>query len=266
MRIGGGAAGLTAFAAVCALVVWLGAGWSGGEVPPAFAAEATAQAYRTEAGAGATSAQEPSRAWTATVETGDSFESLLEQAGLAPGLRAEVALALAVELDPAQLQPGYRLSVQSTADGRSVSVELEMSDGVRILARIADETDVRTMAPRTEPLSFAAEIRIAGSLSASLDANGLPARFAVDLAEILAGTVDFRRDIRGGETLRLLWHQRRREDGTAAGEPRLTYAGLEMGQSNLEIVWSEGEGETATLYVDGAATRGFAPPVIGARL
>ena len=59
----------------------------------------------------------------------------------------------------------------------------------------APETRVRR--PDTEIVTRAGEARVESSLYAALDAADLPARFAVDLAQMLGGTVDFSRALSG---------------------------------------------------------------------
>lgn len=204
--------------------------------------------------------------WTATVAAGDTLDFLLQQAGLEAAIRAEIALAIAAEFNFAHLRPGHRLSVKSSSEGALVSLELEIDEGVRILARIADEVDVRKLAPEARRISRVREVTVEGSIFASLKAEDVPPRFAVDLAQMLAGTVDFRRDMRGGETLRLLWEEKRRKDGTRLGQPQLTYADIGIGEARFEIVWPDEGGEVANIYMDGEVVRTFAPPVVGARL
>ncbi len=67
-----------------------------------------------------------------------------------------------------------------------------------------------------------------GTLYEALVARNAPERFAVDLTALLAGQVDFRRDLQGGETFALVWQEDQLPDGSIAGEPRLNYARLEL--------------------------------------
>ena len=82
---------------------------------------------------------------------------------------------------------------------------------------------------------------------------------------MLGGTVDFRREMTGGETLRLLWREARVGEDRI-GQPELTFASLEIGGALYEVVWPENGSGQATIYVDGAVLRVFAQPVEGARL
>lgn len=82
---------------------------------------------------------------------------------------------------------------------------------------------------------------------------------------MLGGTVDFRREMAGGETPRLLWREARVGDDRI-GQPDLAFAAMETGGSLYKIVWPDDGSGRATIYVDGEALRVFAQPVEGARV
>ena len=208
---------------------------------------------------------EPSlRTWSREIAAGETLDGLLVEAGLAAQVRAEVALALAAEFDLLRLRPGHSLSVVSTHDGSPRRVVLEVDDGVRIEAVFDEQMATHVVAPDPKIVTLAAEAHIESSVFAALDAGGIPARFAVDLAQMLGGFVDFRRDLAGGETLRLMWREAR-IGNDIVGHPDLTFAALEIGDTLFEIIWPEDGTGLATIYRDGAVVRVFAQPVEGAR-
>lgn len=207
----------------------------------------------------------PLRTWSSEIAAGETLDALLAEAGLAAPVRAEVALALAAEFDLRRLRPGHALTVVSMQDGSPHRVVLEVDDGVRIEAIFGAQVATRVVAPDPEIVTLAGEARIESSVFAALDAGGIPARFAVDLAQMLGGAVDFRRDLTGGETLRLMWREARVGD-EIVGQPDLTFAALDLGDTLFEIVWPKDGSGTATIYRNGAVMRVFAQPVEGARL
>jgi murein DD-endopeptidase MepM/ murein hydrolase activator NlpD len=207
----------------------------------------------------------PLRTWSRQIVSGETLDAILMQADLAPKARTEVALALAAEFDLRRLRPGHTLRVMSAQDGSPRRVVLEVDDGVRIEAVFGTRVATRVVIPDPEAVTLAGEARIESSVFAALDAGGIPARFAVDLAQMLGGAVDFRRDLEGGETLRLMWREERVGDDII-GEPELSFAALELGDTLFEIVWPEDGSGRATIYRDGAVMRVFAQPVAGARL
>ena len=203
--------------------------------------------------------------WSRDIATGETLDTVLEEAGLSATDRAEVALALGAEYDLRRLRPGHSVTVVSSMDGSPRRVALSVEDGVRIEAIFGEELATQVVTPDPEFITLAGEAVIDSSLFAALEDARMPARFAVDLAQMLGGTVDFRREMTGGETLRLLWREARVGEDRI-GQPELTFASLEIGGALYEVVWPENGSGQATIYVDGTVLRVFAQPVEGARL
>ncbi len=145
-------------------------------------------------------------------------------------------------------------------DGSPRTVSLAVEDGVRIEVVFGEQMSTQVVAPDPEIVTLAGEAMIDSSIFAALDEAGIPARFSVDLAQMLGGTVDFRREMAGGETLRLLWREARVGEDRI-GQPELAFAALEIGGSLYEIVWPDDGSGQATIYVDGEVLRVFAQPV-----
>jgi murein DD-endopeptidase MepM/ murein hydrolase activator NlpD len=198
----------------------------------------------------------PLSTWSRDIAPGETLDFLLSEAGLA---------ALGAEYDLRRLRPGHSVTVASTVDGSPRTVSLAVEDGVRIEVVFGEQMSTQVVAPDPEIVTLAGEAMIDSSIFAALDEAGIPARFSVDLAQMLGGTVDFRREMAGGETLRLLWREARVGEDRI-GQPELAFAALEIGGSLYEIVWPDDGSGQATIYVDGEVLRVFAQPVEGARL
>ncbi|MET4103280.1 murein DD-endopeptidase MepM/ murein hydrolase activator NlpD [Roseovarius sp. MBR-78] len=211
------------------------------------------------------SVEPPLMTWSREIASGETLDAVLSDAGLGASDRAEIALAIGAEYDLRRLRPGHSVTLVSTRDGNPHRVELAVEDGVRIEAVFGEQLAARVLEPDPEIVTFAGEAVIESSIFAALDTADIPARFAVDLAQMLGGTVDFRRDLAGGETMRLLWREAR--DGTQRiGQPELAFAALDIDGSLYELVWRDDGSGRATIYVDGEVLRVFAQPVEGARL
>lgn len=223
----------------------------------------------TPIGAGAQDASAGRQAVAVTemvVETGDTFDSLLSEAKIGAPLRAELALAVQAEFDLRHLQPGHRLWIERNSDGAPRLVRLTVDDEVQIEVIVDETPSSRTIVPDAEIVERATDLPVDGSIFASLEDAGVPVRFAIDLTQMLAGIVNFRRDLSGGERLELLWRERLTEDGEPIAGPELTYAALSLDETRFEIVWPEGEGQSATVFANGEVLRVFSAPIAGARL
>lgn len=204
--------------------------------------------------------------WTVTVQAGQTLDGLLGDAGFDAGARAGIAAALSLEYDVRRIRPGHRLSVKFGADGSPEAMSLEVNDGVRIDMDLVGKPVGRTVVPTTSWVDEARELAVDGSLYASLDQAAVPPGFAVEMARLLRETYDVRRDLKGGERLRVLWSRQVLEDGSSIGRPRLTYVALDAEGTRLEIVWSQENRAQTTLYVDGEVSRSFLVPAKGGRL
>ncbi|MSU89395.1 peptidoglycan DD-metalloendopeptidase family protein [Rhodobacteraceae bacterium 2CG4] len=203
--------------------------------------------------------------WSREIASGETLDAVLADAGLRAADRVEIALALGAEYDLRRLRPGHVITVVTKTDGNPRRVELAVEDGIRIEAVFGEQLATRVLEPDPDTVTFAGETVIESSIFAALDKADIPARFAVDLAQMLGGTVDFRRELAGGETLRLLWREARVGE-QVIGEPELAFAALDLGGSVYEIIWPDDGSGRATIYVDGEVLRVFAQPVEGARI
>ena len=204
--------------------------------------------------------------WMVTVQAGQTLDELLREVGLNARQRAEIATALTGEYDVRRIRPGHQLSVTFGANGAPDAISLAVDDGVRIDMDLVGKPVGRTVVPTTSWVDEARELTIDGSLYASLDQAAVPAVFAVEMARLLRETYDVRRDLRGGERLRVLWSRQVLEDGSPIGLPRLSYIALDAAETRLEIVWSQEDRNQTTLYVDGEVSRSFFVPVESGRL
>lgn len=201
-----------------------------------------------------------------SVAPGESLDALLAEAGLDAPTRREVADAIGSEYDLQNLKPGHKLDLAVTPDGIPQSATLEVDDGVRIHAVLGDVPSVRVVPPDLDTIHRAGETEIASSIYAALDAADIPTRFATDLELVLAGTLDLRRAVGGGEHLRIMWRENRLGD-RVIGEPMIDFAELKLvGGETYEILWPEDGSITTRIYKDSALLLSFEQPIKGARL
>lgn len=202
-----------------------------------------------------------------TVASGDTLDSVLDRAGVPAGLRAEAALALAGVYDLTDLRPGHRVEwTAASGDPTSLTrLSLFVEDGVEIALTFNGQVTAERLDPPIRETDRRETLVLDGTLYEALVARNAPERFAVDLTALLAGQVDFRRDLQGGETFALVWQEDQLPDGSIAGEPRLNYARLELADRVLELVATEAAGPVI-VFEDGEAVQRSAAPILGARL
>ena len=203
--------------------------------------------------------------WAGTLLPGETLDTLLSKAGLPASSRAEIALVLGAEYDMRKLRPGHGVEVETSLSGAVRRVLLLVEAGVQIEAVFTDEVAIRKIVPEPDWAVQTADATVDTSISETLASANIPTRFAVNLAEVLGGTVDFRRDLSGGENLQLMWREAKLGDQFIR-PPSLSFAALTINDVSYEIVWPDDDSGNATIFVDGKVLRVFAQPVKGARL
>lgn len=206
------------------------------------------------------------RIQSVTVQPGDTLEGLLVSAGLAPDLRREALLGLAAEFDPETLQPGNRLELDWAPDGRRLRrVTLDLSDGTRIEIIFGPTVSANRIEAEGEVRERRVQIVIGGALYDALAEAGAPPQLAVEMAGMLSGVVDFRREIRKGDRVAVAWQERLPlVEGRPAAE-RLRYARLELSGRLIEVLRRNGDDGFAILE-DGVPMPRYVKPVSDARL
>ena len=206
-------------------------------------------------------------AFDATIASGDTLDSVLGRAGVPAGIRAEAALALAGVYDLTDLRPGHRIEWTATSgDPASLTrLSLFVEDGVEIVLSFDGPVAAERLEAPIREADRRETLVLDGTLYEALVARNAPERFAVDLTALLAGQVDFRRELQGGETFALVWQEDQLPDGSIAGEPRLNYARLELADRVLELVATKAAGPVI-VFEDGEAVQRSAAPILGARL
>lgn len=200
------------------------------------------------------------------LEPGGTLDGLLAEAGLDPVSRTRLTHGLAEEYDLSQLRPGVELAVKQDKNGMANSFALKIDARIRFVFDAGNPDSVIREELPTQMSALAEELAIEGSVYAAFQRAGVPAQFAIDLAQAFGATVDFRRDLRGGETLRVMWQQETGDDGIPVRAPVLTYAALLLGGTLYEAAWSSEESPRQLLFRDGEALKTFTPPVAAARI
>ena len=203
--------------------------------------------------------------WSRAIGPGENLDILLAEAGLDAPMRAEVSRVVGSEYDLRRLQPGYRLSLKIARNGTPRSAVLEVENGLRVHAAFGPNPSARTIPPELTTVVRAGEAEITTNIYAALEDAGIPTRFATDLELILDGTLHLRREVTGGERLRIVWRENLLDD-RLIGEPTIDFAEVDLGHEVYEVLWPDDDSRRSLIYKDDRLLRAFHQPVRGARL
>jgi len=210
-----------------------------------------------------------------TVESGDTLGALLEQASLT-GADYMTAVAMMKEyIDPRDVRPGQKIAVRYRNEGQIsgwldldyqinglITVSLQRDDNNNIIAKKHEKP--------VETKIHAARATVNASLFADLGKMGVPDGIIHRLIKAYSWSVDFQRDIWGGETVELFYETNETEDGSYMRSGRLLYANLTMrsGKSMPIYLFEKEPGFETYFEPDGQSIRKalLKTPIDGARM
>ena len=214
--------------------------------------------------------------WTSliTVKSGDTLGQLIEQTGLKGDVYFNAMKAIKQHLDPRDIKPGHTITVtyKRTGDQNALEDISYHLDSLRKIVLIRDSSGTinATLSERpVEIKTHATRTRIENSLFADLGKNGVPDGIISKMLKAYSWTVDFQRDIWGGEEVELLYETKETEDGSYVRSNRLLFANLILRDKQMPIYLFEKKDGTENYYEpNGESIRRalLRTPVDGARL
>ena len=185
----------------------------------------------------------------AIVSRGESLGTLIRKLGdLNPEL-IEFIRTDATARAMLSLRPGVTVRARVDSHNRIQSLEYPMLDGIR-----EDDTPMRLDIDRSSRGKWRAqanaieldrmiESRIATvntSLFAATDAAGIPETVATRIPEIFASDIDFHRDVRKGDTLRIVYETLHDPSSNTDGRPgRILAVEYQGHEQSLSALWFE---------------------------
>lgn len=211
---------------------------------------------------------------TITVDKGDTLGKLMEETGLTGESYVAGLSAIKEHVDPQLIRPGHKIEVAHvTHKGESTIEQVRyVLDSLTSIV-LSRDTDGAWLAEKKErPVevkTYAATTTIDNSLFADLAAQGVPNGIISRMIQAYSWSVDFQRDVWGGETVEVLYETKETEDGSYVRSNRLVYANLKLRDRELPIyLFKKSDGFETYFEPDGQSIRRalMRTPVDGARL
>ena len=175
------------------------------------------------------------------VEKGDHFIGILQKLGMEYNEASQAAAALKkAGYDVRSLQAGLKINITKTVDvpfGELLSVDkivIEPSASVKyIVTRNEDEkyvAEAEQQELKNENKTISGTIR--NSLAATMRNAGVPQTVVSNFANIFTYKVNFRSDIKAGDTFRVMYDRKMAPDGRVVKNGNILYAELNLGKKN----------------------------------
>jgi len=194
------------------------------------------------------------------IRRGETLASLLDRLGATDGEFQKFVASDRRARKLMQLQAGRTVTAEIDEAGRVQSLQYRFGDLDTETAAASQPTGRLTIRrggnrieAREEPIVLERQVamgvaEVKTSLFAAIDAAGIPESVASQIADVLDGEVDFARDLRRGDTLRVVYEVIREADSLDAPTvSRILAMEFTVNRGRHEAVWFErgegGEGE-----------------------
>jgi murein DD-endopeptidase MepM/ murein hydrolase activator NlpD len=210
---------------------------------------------------------------TITVKSGDVLGVLMEDTGLKGEDYVSAMRAIKSYVAPNAIKPGHDIIVTNERLGTVdtiakidyifdslKSVSVVRIDGKWTASEVERPTEIKTHAVRTT---------IENSIYGSLGKQDVPDGIINRMIKAYSWSVDFQRDIWGGEEIEMLYETRETDDGEYVRSNRLLYANLKLRNKDMPIyIFEKDKGFPKYFEPSGQSIRRalMKTPIDGARL
>lgn len=177
------------------------------------------------------------------ISKGDTLISILSELGLDYNEAHSIYLTLKKVYDPRNLRIGQKINVNTTIDPKENtllslnSITISPSLGKRFVLEKneADEYEVRTEQDELLDEINSASGDISGTLSGSMQKQGVPSRTIANFINIFSYSVDFSRDLRKGDKFEIIYENQITPDGELVKSGNILYAALQLRKDKIAL-------------------------------
>lgn len=197
------------------------------------------------------------------VSKGDTFISILSDLGLDYNQAHDIYLKLKKLYDPRNLRIGQKIYITTTVDSKEnklVSLDnitITPTLGQRFIIEKAEDESYIARAEADELIEEvnSASGSINGSLSSSMQAQGVPSRVVNNFIRIFTG-VDFRRDVRKGDKFEIIYENQITPNGETVKSGNILYAAMNLRSGKVALYrFKDKDGKVAYYNEKGMATK-----------
>ncbi len=175
------------------------------------------------------------------VKSGDTLIKILTEIGLDYKEADRLFTSIKKVYNPKDLRVGQVLDIETqSSEPDSVKVKTLRSTirtGEYLEVDIQEEDSYLSKVTKdelTEEMRLS-EGTINGTLSVSMNNQGVPSRIVANFINIFSYSVDFRRDVKKGDKFELIYETYLTPDGKLVKSGDIVYAALNLGKSKLEL-------------------------------
>ncbi len=178
-----------------------------------------------------------------TVSKGDTFISMLNNQGLGYEEAHGIYTAFKKVYNPANIKIGqkillngvYDTELQKLTSVKSIIIEAGMTK-----RHVLEKNEQGQYAVSTQKDELIVEVNnangiISGSLSQSMNKQGVPNKVISEFIRIFSYSFDFRRDVRKGDRFEIIFENNITKEGKVASYGNILYAGLQLRNEKVSL-------------------------------
>lgn len=177
------------------------------------------------------------------VKKGDTFISILNSMGLSYDEAHNLYLAFKKVYNPANIRIGQKIFIKGIYDNKLKklsSIENITIQENRIKSYSLSQNENGQFEAKVIEEELIAEVNsasgsISGSLSKSMNSQGVPNKIVQEFIKIFSYSVDFRRDVRKGDKFEIVFENNITKDGKVASYGNILYAGLQLRNEKVSL-------------------------------
>lgn len=178
-----------------------------------------------------------------TIKKGDNFISILQSMGLSYEEAHNLYLSFKKVYNPANIRIGQKIVISGVYDNKLKKLSSLESITIhenKIKSYVLEKDKNGKFSPRVNEEELITEINsangsISGSLSKSMNNQGVPNKIVQEFIKIFSYSVDFRRDVRKGDKFEIIFENNITKDGKVASYGNILYAGLQLRNEKVSL-------------------------------
>ena len=178
-----------------------------------------------------------------TVSKGDTFISMLNNQGLGYEEAHGIYTAFKKVYNPANIKIGQKILLNGVYDTelqKLTSVKSIIIEDGMTMRHVLEKNEQGQYAVSTQKDELIVEVNnangiISGSLSQSMNKQGVPNKVISEFIRIFSYSVDFRRDVRKGDRFEIIFENNITKEGKVASYGNILYAGLQLRNEKVSL-------------------------------
>ena len=184
------------------------------------------------------SVEEAKNVQTIEIKSGDTLIKMLTKLGLDYNEANNIYIATKKVFDPRDLRVGQKFEIELSDDNKNVismNSTLRVSEHLQVSRNEEGKYSAKIVKDELVLELQSAQGKINGTLSIAMNNNGVPKSIVADFINIFSYSIDFRRDVKKGDSYEIVYENYITPEGKIAKHGNIVFAALKLGKSKIEL-------------------------------